>query len=496
MIAMSYLDFEILAAMDAADEAEARARQDDAPPAKRQKGSALSVVDTDDGGLDIVLINDDGIVEKTHIFPNTVDILKRENLSAYEHRNKWKLTIGGYVRWNFQRIHNIMGDTLSDEEARERWGVRFAENPHDSVVVGHLDDNPLNFNFKNLEKIPQSVNLLSRKTKPRKTHGNKFLGILGYNHKRVCTKAVDTETEAFFAIDVTKLKIVPPDVREYLFKHAMWRPKEYEDRYASVEKMLEFADMYEPRKQKKSSKRESKNTYIVYREIAAALEALPEAHAATIKELFAMPGVVPFDAAIDAIVYYVGAKGKQIIFVVNYDFYEKNMAVLKPMMSTNQSGHLQFVFDGKQTFLHLKVMGREVGQSQIDGLCGGHGAGKVLDNRERVLKPLTRAENSSDAGNALLQSAPGVVGVYWNKERGKWQAEIQSCLKRGDKIHLGYDDNMAVAASRYTFASANKAAFKTRCATLPDATTRKSYVRECCVAQALLPAPLAAGAQN
>jgi hypothetical protein len=482
--------------MDAEDEAEARARQDDAPPAKRQKGSELSVVDTDDGGLYLILINDDGIVKTTHIFKETMDILKRENIGAYEHRKKWKLN-HGYVAWGFNAIHRIMGDTLSDDEARERWTVRFSETPHDRLVIGHLDDNSLNFNIKNLEKIPQSVNLLSKKTKPKKTSNNNFWANLGYNHNNyVTTKTVDTEAEALFAIDVTKLKIVPPDVRQYLLKHAMWRPKEYEDRYTSVEKMLSYAKMYEPRKQKKKARIASKNTYIVYRDLAEALEALPEAHAATIKRLFAIPGVVPFDALIDAIVYYVGAKGQQIIFVVNYDFYAKHMMLSKPKMTTTQKGYIQFDVDGKLRDLHLKVMGRDKGQSQKDGLCGGHGAGKVLDNRARVLKPLTAAENNSDAGNVLLQSAPGVVGVCWNKKKGKWQAGISSFLKRGDQIFLGYNDNQAVAASLYAFANANKKEFKTRCATLPDATARAKYVRACCAAQALLPVPLAAGAQN
>jgi|688.fasta_scaffold01415_42 hypothetical protein len=465
----------------------------DEPVAKRQKGSAFKVEDTADGGL--VLINDDGIVKTTHIFPTTVDILKRENLKSYEHRKKWKLTTGGYVAWNFQPIHRILGDTLSDDEARERWTVRFAENPHDTLVVGHLDNNPLNFNIENLEKIPQSVNLLSKKSKPLKRPG-KFWGVLGYNNKRVTTKSVDTEAEALFAIDVTKIKIVPPDVRQYLLEHAMWRPLGYEKRYSSVEKMLSYAKMYEPRERKKPAKRESKNTYFAYRDLDAAMEALPAAHAATIKQLFAMTGIVPFDAAIDAIVFYVGYFGLQLVFVINYDFYAKHMMLSKPRMKITKSGYLEIDFAGKLSFLHLKVMGRDVGQSQKDGLCGGHGAGKVLDNRARVLKPLTPGENCSDKGNVLLQSAPGVPGVSWHKALGKWEARIGSLLKRADCIFLGYDDNQAVAASWYAFANANKKEFKTICATLPDVKTRNNYVRACCGAQALLPVPLAAGAQN
>jgi hypothetical protein len=463
------------------------------PKRAKPNGNPLSVVDTADGGLDLVLINDAGIIiQTTHIQKTTVEILKRENINAFEHRKTWKLNPRGYVAWNFQLIHKIMGDTLSDDEARKRWAVRFSENPHERLEVGHLDDNPLNFNIENLAKIPQSVNLLSKKTTPQKTTGNKFCGVLGYNNKRVRTKTVDTEEEALVLIDATKLEIVPADMRPYLLKHAMWRPKEYEERYTSVEKMLAFAGMYVKRKQKKQAKRESKNIYTVYREIDAALKALPAAHAATIKELFAIQGIVPFDAEVDAIVYYFGARGKEIVFVVEHDFYANNMEVSKPMMcTTGPLGHLQMDFDGKLTYLHLTIMGREVGQSQKDGLCGGHGAGKVLDNRLRVLKPLTRAENNSDAGNVLLQSAPGVVGVYWEKKIGKWKAQIGSFLKRGDYIFLGLDDDKAVAASWYTFASTNKAAFVTSCATLSDAKTRNNYVRACCVAQAMLPVPLA-----
>jgi hypothetical protein len=451
----------------------------------------LSVVDTADGGLDLVIIDDAGDIITTNISKETVLILKRENLNAFEHRKSWQLNRGGYVVWNFQLIHKILGDTLSDDEARERWGVRFAQNPHERLEVGHLDDNRLNFNITNLQKIPQSVNLASKKTNPLKTPNNKFSGKAGYNNKQVRTKVVSTEIEAFFAIDVTKLKIVPADVREYLLKHAMWKPKEYEDRYTSVEKMLAYAKAYEPRDSKKPDKRESKNNYFVYRKIADALEALPDAHSKTIKELFEIPGIVPFDAEVDAVVYYVGAKGKQIVFVIDHKFYANNMMVLKPMMCTDSSGYLLMVFDGKLTYLHLKIMGREVGQSQKDGLRGGHGAGKVLDNRSRVLKPLTAAENNSDAGNVLLQSAPGVVGVSWNKEKGKWEAKIKSFLKRGDQIYLGYDHDKAVAASWYAFANANKAAFVTRCEPLPDAKTRGKYVRACCVAQAMLPVPTA-----
>jgi hypothetical protein len=488
---------DVAADMDMSAFAQAKRKIEEAfepnePKRAKPNGNPLSVVDTADGGLDLVLIDDAGvIIQTTHILKATVEFLKRENLKAYEYRKSWKFNSGTYVVWNFLPIHKIMGDTLSDDEARKRWGVRFAENLHDRLVVGHLDDNPLNFNIGNLEKIPQSVNILSKKTKPRKSSSNKFFGQVGYNNKTVSTKSVATEIEALFAIDVTKLKVVPADMREYLLKHAMWKPKEYEERYSSVEKILSYVKTYEPRKQKKAATRESNNTYIAYRKIAAAMEALPDAHSKTIKDLFAIQGIMPFDDAIDAIVYYVGAQGKEIVFVVEHDFYVINMEVSKPMMCTtlpSKGGHLSITIDGKLSLLHLKVMGREVGQSQKDGLRGGHGAGKVLDNRARVLNPLTAGENSSDRGNVLLQSAPGIVGVSWAKREGKWKAQIQSFLKRGDKIHLGCDDDKAVAASWYTFASTNKTEFKTRCATLPDVKTRNKYVRACCVAQAL-PAP-------
>ena len=451
--------------------------------------SHLSVVDTANGGLDLILINEKGdIIKTTHINADTVYLLKQKNLSAYEHRKTWKLSSNGYVAWNFLHIHSLMGETLSDDDARKLWYERFAANPYDPIVVAHLDDNRLNFNITNLAKIPQTVNLLSKKTKPVKSSSNRFFGTLTYREQKIKTKRVSTENEAMFAIDVTKLKIVPADVREYLLKHAMWRPKNYGDRYESIEKMLSYAKMYEPLVYKKQVvKRESKNTYFAYRSFAEAMEALPDAHAAKIKTVFETPGVVPFDAAIDAIVYYIGSLGREIVFVVEHDFYVNNMMVSKPSMNTLPSGHLQMTVDGKLNLLHLKIMNREIGQSQKDGMRGGHGAGKVLDNRARVLKLLTAAENVSDKGNILLQTAPGLIGVHWNKASCMWKSDIGSFLKRGHNISLGYHKEQSVAASRYAFATANKKEFKKICADMPDDKTRAKYVRACCVAQAFLP---------
>jgi len=59
------------------------------------------------------------------------------------------------------------------------------------------------------------------------------------------------------------------------------------------------------------------------------------------------------------------------------------------------------------------------------------------DNRKENLRLETRGEQGANGG---LQSnnTSGVTGVYWNKNRGKWQASIRI---NGKLKHLGYFDD-------------------------------------------------------
>ena len=66
------------------------------------------------------------------------------------------------------------------------------------------------------------------------------------------------------------------------------------------------------------------------------------------------------------------------------------------------------------------------------------------DNRRSNLRPATHAENQWNVG-LQRNNKSGFRGVYWNKQLGKWQAQIKV---NGKRIHLGYfvDKQDAISA--------------------------------------------------
>ena len=63
-----------------------------------------------------------------------------------------------------------------------------------------------------------------------------------------------------------------------------------------------------------------------------------------------------------------------------------------------------------------------------------HKDGDGQNNNPDNLRLATRTENSRNRGTNRNNTS-GIKGVYWNKEKGKWQARIQ--INRKHK-HLGY----------------------------------------------------------
>jgi hypothetical protein len=57
------------------------------------------------------------------------------------------------------------------------------------------------------------------------------------------------------------------------------------------------------------------------------------------------------------------------------------------------------------------------------GLQTDHINGNTLDNRCENLRTATSAQNQHNQGKRKSNKS-GYKGVYWNKERGKWQAQI------------------------------------------------------------------------
>jgi hypothetical protein len=81
--------------------------------------------------------------------------------------------------------------------------------------------------------------------------------------------------------------------------------------------------------------------------------------------------------------------------------------------------------DNRKLFMHKIIMGTN---HEID-----HCNRNRLDNRKTNLRVATRQQNSM---NQSLKSnnTSGIKGVYWDKNRQTWNAEI---MKAGKKYHLG-----------------------------------------------------------
>jgi len=89
----------------------------------------------------------------------------------------------------------------------------------------------------------------------------------------------------------------------------------------------------------------------------------------------------------------------------------------------------------KKVYMHIAIMkhhkrwGRRQEVDHIDN-CG-------CDNRKVNLRLATRSKQTAHKG-LLTNNTSGVTGVYWNKRRGAWKAEI---MVNGKSKFLGYYSN-------------------------------------------------------
>ena len=377
-------------------------------------------------------------------------------------------------------LHLIVGDAfcLTDKQVREQYPEHFKAHPHDRTVIMHLDNDKLNFNIENLERGPQMLNLYMQMCQPRK-NGDKYVGIVQVNKKQEYTKTVATVEEAKHAMDILKMQMMSVEFRSKILKHAMHKPADYAEHYTSVETLLARAPMYAKEARKPQKPRESENTYVPFRTLDEARKALTAEQMKTIDEILALPHVVPFDALLEIVLLYIGSKEKKIVQLMEYLCYVEHLEKTKPMMKRNTAGYIQVKLDDGLHQIQNVILGRPLNQSAVDGKQGGHGWGKTLDNRKRVLEPQEVSKNLSQRGQADAKSVPGVVGVIKLKN-GTFRAQIGSFFQRDDKVWLGCFETVEEASAVYQFAYTNKAQLVETC---KDMDHRNAEVRMRCLAK-------------
>lgn len=94
----------------------------------------------------------------------------------------------------------------------------------------------------------------------------------------------------------------------------------------------------------------------------------------------------------------------------------------------------------KNFFMHRLLLNISSNDLFVD-----HIDGNGLNNQRSNLRICTRNENQQNRPKNKNNKS-GYKGVYWNTERGKWQADIMVDKK---KVYLGRFDNVELAAKAY-----------------------------------------------
>jgi len=100
--------------------------------------------------------------------------------------------------------------------------------------------------------------------------------------------------------------------------------------------------------------------------------------------------------------------------------------------------------EGRWPHRKLVLMHRVIADAPT-GMDVDHINGNGLDNRRENLRVCTHAENQRNR-RKNKDNTSGFKGVFWHKNRKRYQAQIKIC---GKKIHLGYFLDPAEAAHAY-----------------------------------------------
>lgn len=114
-------------------------------------------------------------------------------------------------------------------------------------------------------------------------------------------------------------------------------------------------------------------------------------------------------------------------FAAQIDAIDADLGALGWWASVNGANHV-YARRGvsgpgnKKLYLHREIARRMYGE--IDGLDIDHIDGDTLNCRRSNIRAVKHCENLKNIGGASINSASGILGVRWDKQRARWTAYI------------------------------------------------------------------------
>lgn len=123
----------------------------------------------------------------------------------------------------------------------------------------------------------------------------------------------------------------------------------------------------------------------------------------------------------------------------------------RPAGTLWKNGYTRIRVAGKYVYAHRLAFAfmHDYWPAEVD-----HANGDRQDNRVQNLRECTRQQNQWNARKRGQNPSSTHKGVYWNKQKNKWQARFNENHK---SKHLGFFDDEAAAGAAY-LAAANSAA--------------------------------------
>jgi hypothetical protein len=111
----------------------------------------------------------------------------------------------------------------------------------------------------------------------------------------------------------------------------------------------------------------------------------------------------------------------------------------------NQDGYIRLMIDGVRYQAHRLAIFYVTGVMPDPDNDVDHKNGRENDNSFDNLRPATHAQNMANQG-VRSSNTSGISGVWFDKDSGKWRADIRSA---GRRIHIGrFTDKDKAAEAR------------------------------------------------